>query len=66
VRPNKQLTETEADTYICSEVGGPCDLIREEFEEEGDPIGKSAVSTNLNPQYLSDNEPPTGYHIEAD
>ena len=31
----------------------------EEAEEEGDPIGRPGVSTNPDPQDLSDTEPPT-------
>jgi hypothetical protein len=38
----------------------------EEAEEEGDPIGRPAVSTNLGPQYLSNTGPLTRQHIPAD
>jgi hypothetical protein len=37
----------------------------EEAEEEYDPIGRPAISTNLNPWELSDTEPPTRQHIRA-
>jgi hypothetical protein len=37
----------------------------EEAEEEGDPIGRSAVSTNLVPWELSDTEPPARQHTQA-
>ena len=53
-RPNKQLTETDADTYT-----QPMDrswdplLLNwgklEEVKEEGEPIGRPAVSTNPDP-----------------
>jgi hypothetical protein len=38
----------------------------EEDEEEGDPIGRTAVSTNLDHQDLSDTEPPTRQHTSSD
>ena len=38
----------------------------EEAEEEGDPIRRPAVSTNLDSQDLSDTEPPTRQHTPAD
>jgi hypothetical protein len=38
----------------------------EETEEEGDPVGKPAVSINLDPQDLSDTEPSTRQHIKVD
>jgi hypothetical protein len=38
----------------------------EEAEEEGDPIRRPAVSTNLDPQDLSDTEPPTKQNTPAD
>ena len=38
----------------------------EEAEEEGDPVGRSAVSTNLEPRDLSDTEPPNRHHTPAD
>jgi hypothetical protein len=34
--------------------------------EEGDPIGRPAVSTNLNPWDLSDTEPPARQHTWTD
>jgi hypothetical protein len=37
----------------------------EEAEEEGAPIGKPAVSTNLDPWELPDTEPKTRKHTEA-
>ena len=48
--------------------GIPCGWIKErleEVEEEGDPIGRPAVSTNLDPRDLSDTEPPTRQHTLA-
>jgi hypothetical protein len=50
-----------------TEVGDPCVWIREKLEgaEEGDPIRKPAVSTNLDPWDLSDTEPPTRQHTLA-
>ena len=38
----------------------------EEAEEEGDPIGRLAVLTKLDPQYLSDTEPPARQHKPID
>jgi hypothetical protein len=39
----------------------------EEAVEEGDPVGGGpAVSTNLDPQDLSDTGPPTRQHTPAD
>ena len=38
----------------------------EEAGEEGSPMGRPAVLTNLDPQDLSDTEPPTRQHIPAD
>jgi hypothetical protein len=38
----------------------------EEAEEEGNPIGRPAVSANLDPRDCSDTEPPTRQHIPAD
>jgi hypothetical protein len=38
----------------------------EEAEEEGDPMERPAVLTNLNPHNLSDMEPPTRQHTQAD
>ena len=47
----------------------PCGWIKErleEAEEEGDPIGRPAVSNDLDPQYLSDTETPPRQHIPPD
>jgi hypothetical protein len=54
-RPNKQLKESDADTYT-QPMDHPCGRIKgrmEEAEEESDPIRKPAVSTNLDPRDLS-------------
>jgi hypothetical protein len=51
-----------------SEVGFPRGWIRERLEkveEEGNPIGRAAVSTNLNPWHLSDTEPSTRQHTTS-
>ena len=58
VHREAQLTETDTDTYIhqCTEVRVPYDWVRErleEAEEEGDPTGRPAVSTDLDPWDLS-------------
>jgi len=48
----------------CTEVRDPCGWIKErlkEAEEEGNPIGRPAVSTNLELWDLSDTEPTTSY-----
>jgi len=37
----------------------------EEAEEEGSPMGRPAVSTDLDPQDLSDTEPPSRQHTLA-
>ena len=37
-----------------------------EAKEEGNPIGRPAVSTNLDTCDLSDTEPPTKQHTPAD
>ena len=65
---NKQLTETEADTYTqpMDRSWGLCGWIKERLEEEGDPIGRPAVSNNSDPWDLSDTEPPTRQHTPAD
>ena len=34
--------------------------------EEGDPVGRPAFSTNLDPRDLSDTEPPTRQHTPVD
>jgi hypothetical protein len=55
-RPNKQLKESDVDIYTqpmdpCVE---PCGWIRENLEEgkeEGNPIGRLAVSTNMVPGF---------------
>ena len=47
----------------------PCGLIRErleEAEEKGRPMGRPAVSTNLDPRDLSDTEPLNRQHIPVD
>jgi hypothetical protein len=52
-----------------TEAGDPCGCVREkleEAEEESDPIGRPAVSTNLDPWDLSDTELPTRQHTPAD
>jgi hypothetical protein len=66
-RPNKQLTESEGDTYTqpMERSWVPVWLVRKrlaEVLEEGDPIGR-LVSTNLDSQDLSDTELPTRLHI---
>jgi hypothetical protein len=48
-----------------TEVMDPCDWIRdrlEEAKEEGNPIGRPAISTNMDPWDLSDTEPPNMKH----
>jgi hypothetical protein len=40
-------------------------FLLEEAEEEGNPIGKPAVLTNLDPWDLSDTESPTRQHTLA-
>jgi hypothetical protein len=51
--PNKQLTKSDADTYIQSldRSLNPCNGIREKLEETEDsnPIGRPAVSIYLDP-----------------
>jgi hypothetical protein len=37
----------------------------EEAEEEGSPMGRQPVSTDLNPRDLSDTDPPTRQHTPA-
>jgi hypothetical protein len=52
-----------------AEAGDPYSWNREELEEgkeEGDPIGRPAVSTNLALWDLSDTEPSTSKHTAAD
>jgi hypothetical protein len=70
-RPNKQLKESDADIYTqpMDRRRGSLWLNRErlkEAKEEGDSIGRPAVSTNLDPQDLSDTEPPTRQHTPAE
>jgi hypothetical protein len=51
-----------------TEAADPCDLIREkleEVEEEGNLVGRPAVSINLAPRDLSDTGSPTRQHIPA-
>ena len=51
-----------------TEAAEPCGRIREKLEEaeaEGDPVGGPAVSTNLDPQDLSDTETPAREHTSA-
>ena len=51
-----------------TEAADPCGWIREkleEAEEEGDPIGRPAVSTNPDPRELPETEPPTRKHTQA-
>jgi hypothetical protein len=52
-----------------AEPGDPCGWIREKLEnaeEEGNPIGRPAVSTNMDPWDCSDTEPQTRQHTPAD
>jgi hypothetical protein len=52
-----------------TETGDPCGWIREKVEvaeEDSDPIGRPAVSTNLDPQDLSDTELPNRQNTPAD
>ena len=52
-----------------TEAGDLCGAIRaklKEAEEVGNPIGKPAVSTNLDPRYISDTELTTRQHTPAD
>ena len=68
-RANKQLKELEADIYT-QLIDRRCGLLwlnyRKYGRSWGDPIGRSAVSTNLDPQDLLDTEPPTRQHTLAD
>jgi hypothetical protein len=49
-----------------TEAADPCGWIREKLEaEEGDPIGKPAVSTNLNSQDCSDTKAPNRQNVSA-
>jgi len=72
--PTDPTSSWKSQIQICApkqwtEAADPCGWIRgkpEEAEEEGDPIGKPAVSTNQDPWYLSDTEPPTRQHTPAD
>jgi hypothetical protein len=52
-----------------TEATEPCGGIMgrlEEAEEEGKPVGGPGVSTNLDPQDLSDTGPPTRQYAPAD
>ena len=52
-----------------TEAADPCDWIREKLEEaedDGAPIGRTAVSTSLDPMDLSGTEPTTRQHTLAD
>lgn len=65
-RPNKQLKESDVLTPNWkAKAWDPCDWSRERLEE-GDLIGIPTISTKLDPQDLSDNEPPTRQHTLAD
>ena len=53
-RPNKQLTETDRNLHPTIELKSGTLMVElgfllEEAEEEGNPIGKPAVLTNLDP-----------------
>jgi hypothetical protein len=66
--PNQQLTETDTDTtpYHWTEVRDPYGWIRgriQEAEEEGNPTGRPAVSTNPDPWELSQAGPSPHIHI---
>ena len=67
-----QKAQQAAERVGCSqwtETGDPCVWIREllqEAEEEGDPIGRPTISTNLEPWDLSDTEQPTRQHMPVD
>ena len=56
-------------TLTCSAIMGLMRSIHwlklEEAEEEGNPIGRPAVSTNLNPKDLSKTGPPTRQHNQT-
>ena len=54
----QQLTETETDTYTqpLDWSWGPLWL---NYGKEGDPVGREAVSTHLNPRELPETKPPT-------
>jgi hypothetical protein len=70
-RLNKQLKESDTDIYTQT-MDRNCwlyDWIKKkigEAEEENNPVGGPAVSTNLDPQDLSDTGPPTRQHTPAD
>jgi hypothetical protein len=68
-RPNKQLKESDADIPTNRQKPGtPVVELQKKLEEaeEGSHIRRPAVSTTLNPQNLSDTEPPTSQHTCAD
>jgi hypothetical protein len=71
MRPNKNLKESDADTYtqtVGRNLCEPCGWIRKNLEEaegEQDPVGRPAVSTNLEPCDLLDTERPTRKHTPA-
>jgi hypothetical protein len=63
-RPNKQLKELDADIYTqpMERSCCPCGWIREKLEEakeQGDTVGRPAVSINLDLWDLSNSGPPT-------
>jgi hypothetical protein len=68
----QQATERQMQILIPNqwrEAGEPSGWIRkrpEEAEEEGNLIGRPAVSTSLDPRDLSDTEPPIRQHTLAD
>jgi hypothetical protein len=56
-------------SYPTPDAADPCGWIRgklEEAEEEGNPVGGSAVSINLVPRDLSDTGTPTRQHTPDD
>ena len=70
-RHNKQVKESDVDIYT-QPMNRSCWLLwlywekLEEAEEEGDPIGRPVVSTNLDSHDLSDTEPPPRQHTPVD
>ena len=71
-RPKKQLKKSQIQIFTPDqwiEAADPCRWIMkklEEAEEDGDPIGRPAVSTNLDAWGFSDNEPQIRQHSLAD